>query len=229
MAGWMAATTRAGCIVSELADVGSNTTLGIQNDRMLDTTLHIYSRLASCYRQHLQPTRATRTSREIPLSPCPPPLPNTPPSCPRAQPPRMVQANPPTPTKQLRSPPPQPSPSRPLPVSSPRHPAPKPSAPLLSTPPRDASTVTVNGAYATFISKDDYLPGALVLAHCHHMVKSKYPFIILATPSLSQRARAIIKKAGITLIDIKSLVPARAQYDPSVTDARFRETWTKLR
>ena len=61
------------------------------------------------------------------------------------------------------------------------------------------------------------------------MTKSLYPFIILATPSLSQNARAIIKKFGITLIDIETLVPAREQYDPSVTDTRFRETWTKLR
>jgi hypothetical protein len=103
-----------------------------------------------------------------------------------------------------------------------RQPVPKP----LSAPPIPR---TVNGAYATFISKDDYLPGALVLAHCHQMIKSIYPFIILATPSLSQTARTIIKKFGITLIDIETLVPAREQYDPSVTDTRFRETWTKLR
>ena len=52
---------------------------------------------------------------------------------------------------------------------------------------------------------------------------------LLATPTLSQNARATIKKVGFTLIDIEDLVPAREQYDPSVTDARFRETWTKLK
>jgi len=103
-----------------------------------------------------------------------------------------------------------------------RQPLPKVSAPPPSPKP-------VNGAYATFISSDNYLAGALVLAYCHHMIRSIYPFIILATPSLSQTARAIIKKVGITLIDIETLVPAREQYDPSVTDTRFRETWTKLR
>jgi len=104
--------------------------------------------------------------------------------------------------------------------------------PPLSTHPHDSSSTSstsVSGAYATFISNDNYLPGALVLAYCHQLVKSEYPFIILATPSLSQHARAIITKAGITLIDIESLVPAREQYDPSVTDSRFHETWTKLR
>jgi hypothetical protein len=105
----------------------------------------------------------------------------------------------------------------------------KVSAPPLSTHPVDSSTKIVKGAYATFISKDEYLPGALVLAYCHQVVKSKYPFIILATSSLSEHARSIIKRAGITLVDIERLVPAREQYDPSVTDARFRETWTKLR
>ena len=110
-------------------------------------------------------------------------------------------------------------------------PSSQPSLPNLfpQQPTPTSTTRPVNGAYATFISKDDYLPGALVLAYCHQAVKSKYPFIILATPSLSHRARAIIKKARITLIDIDSLVPAREQYDPSVTDERFRETWTKLR
>ena len=110
-----------------------------------------------------------------------------------------------------------------------RHSLPKPSHPPLSPRPFDSTPRAINGAYATFISKDDYLPGALVLAYCHHMTRSIYPFIILATPSLSQKARAIIKKLGITLIDIETLVPAREQYDPSVTDTRFRETWTKLR
>ena len=101
--------------------------------------------------------------------------------------------------------------------------------PLLKHSGTPLSPKAINGAYATFISKDEYLPGALVLAYCHHITKSIYPFIILATPSLSQNARAIIKKFGITLIDIETLVPAREQYDPSVTDTRFRETWTKLR
>ena len=83
--------------------------------------------------------------------------------------------------------------------------------------------------HCTFISKDDYLAGALVLAYCHQMTNSIYPFIILATPSLSQHARAVIKSLGITLIDIETLGPSREQYDPSVTDTRFSETWTKLR
>ena len=110
------------------------------------------------------------------------------------------------------------------------------SAPSFSTRPLDSSPKTVNGAYATFISKDDYLPGVLVLAYCHQMVKSKYPFIILATAGLSPHARAIIRQTAITLVDIEimlvdieGLVPAREQYDPSVTDARFGDTWTKLR
>jgi hypothetical protein len=113
--------------------------------------------------------------------------------------------------------------------SSFRQPFLKLSTPLLCPRPLDSTPKAVNGAYATFISKDDYLPGALVLAYCHHITNSIYPFIILATPSLSQNARTIIKKFGITLVDIETLNPAREQYDPSVTDTRFRETWTKLR
>ena len=111
-----------------------------------------------------------------------------------------------------------------------RQPFLKLSAPLLCPRPLDDSTPRpIKGVYATLISKDDYLAGALVLAYCHQMTNSIYPFIILTTPSLSQDARAIINKLGISLIDIETLGPAQEQYDPSVTDTRFSETWTKLR
>jgi len=111
-----------------------------------------------------------------------------------------------------------------------RQPFLKLSTPLLCPRPLDDSTPEpINGAYATFNSKDDYLAGALVLAYYHHMTNSIYPFITLTTPSLSQHARVIIKKLGIMLIDIETLGPAREQYDLSVADTRLSETWTKLR
>jgi hypothetical protein len=50
----------------------------------------------------------------------------------------------------------------------------KPSAPFLCPLTLDSTPKAIHGAYATFISKDDYLPGALVLAHCHHMTNSIY-------------------------------------------------------
>src|SRR5258706_2272772 len=68
-----------------------------------------------------------------------------------------------------------------------RPPLQKPSHPPLSPHPIDPTSRPINGAYATFISKDDYLPGALVLAYCHHMTRSIYPFIILATSVAASR------------------------------------------
>src|SRR5258706_13888353 len=71
-----------------------------------------------------------------------------------------------------------------------RPPLQKPSRPPLSPRPIDPTSRAINGAYATFISKDDYLPCALVLAYCHHMTRSIYPFIILATSVAASRGLA---------------------------------------
>lgn len=193
-----------------------------------DTTLHInFPSSCACSPSSSYLQDVHHIQQHPPFQQSSPPFPSLPPSL---NPYLMAPVVPPSPSPIEAGP-------NPFPIRSHRtfqnfffrHPQQKPSHPPLSPRPFDSTSRAINGAYATFISKDDYLPGALVLAYCHHMTRSVYPFVILATPSLSQKARAIIKKLGITLVDIESLVPAREQYDPSVTDTRFRETWTKLR
>ena len=189
-----------------------------------DTTLHIiFPSSCACSSSYLQDVH--HIEQHPPFQNSSPPFPSLPPS---RNPYLMAPVVAPSPIEALPNPLTFRS-HRTLPNLFSRLPRQKPSHPPLSPRPFDSTPRAINGAYATFISKDDYLPGALVLAYCHHMTRSIYPFIILATPSLSQKARAIIKKLGINLIDIETLVPAREQYDPSVTDTRFRETWTKLR
>jgi len=83
--------------------------------------------------------------------------------------------------------------------------------------------------WVTIVSQDAYLPGALVLAHCLEAVKSRYPFIVLATPSLSQKARTLLTRAGISYLERTGLYPSLEQHDPRITDNRLNEAWTKLR
>jgi hypothetical protein len=89
--------------------------------------------------------------------------------------------------------------------------------------------VPMKRVWATVVSQDAYLPGALVLGHCLERVQSKYPLIVLATPSLSQKARTLLTRAGTPYLERPGLYPSLEQHDPRITDDRFEEVWTKLR
>ncbi|KAJ7631088.1 nucleotide-diphospho-sugar transferase [Roridomyces roridus] len=86
-----------------------------------------------------------------------------------------------------------------------------------------------NAAYVTLLTQNSYLAGALVLHHGLKTVQSKYPLVVLVTPQLSQEARDVLVKQGIQMREILSLQPREGVHNLSEADARFKDTWTKLR
>lgn len=81
-------------------------------------------------------------------------------------------------------------------------------------------------AYVTLLTRTSYLPGTLVL---HKSLGSKYPLVVMVTPAVTAEARAILTGRGITLADVESLVPSEGSHTLADHDARFQDTWTKLR
>ncbi|KAI5897609.1 glycosyltransferase family 8 protein [Schizophyllum commune H4-8] len=82
-------------------------------------------------------------------------------------------------------------------------------------------------AYATLLTKEAYLAGVLVLEQGLRAVGSKYPLVVMVTPALPAAARRVLTKRGIPMRDIEGLYPAVARH--TLADARFEETWTKLK
>jgi alpha-N-acetylglucosamine transferase len=84
-------------------------------------------------------------------------------------------------------------------------------------------------AWVTLLTKTSYLQGCLVLNHSLHSVKSKYPLVVFATPTLPEEARVILNKKGIRVRDIKYIDPPKDGKQLDEHDQRFADTWTKLR
>jgi len=87
----------------------------------------------------------------------------------------------------------------------------------------------VNGAFVTLLTKDEYLPGALVVDLCLREVSSVYPFVVLATDTLSRDARDVLQRRGVRVRDVSPLAPLSNTHTLAAHDARFADTWTKLR
>ena len=86
-----------------------------------------------------------------------------------------------------------------------------------------------SAAYATLLTTPAYLPGVLVLHACLVAVGSKYPLVAMVTPSLSSEARDVVARRGIIIRDIDHLYPTEGTHKLAEHDARFADTWTKLR
>ncbi|KAH7883276.1 glycosyltransferase family 8 protein [Phlebopus sp. FC_14] len=84
-------------------------------------------------------------------------------------------------------------------------------------------------AYVTLLTKASYLPGVLVLEHTLRSVDSRYPLVVMVTPALTQDVRDILTRRGISMVDIASLQPPEGLHTLPSHDARFADTWTKLR
>lgn len=84
-------------------------------------------------------------------------------------------------------------------------------------------------AYVTLLTKNSYLAGVLVLDLCLRMVNSKYPLVVMVTPSLPEEARAVIRKRQIKTREVKVLRPPEGKHTLAADDSRFADTWTKLR
>ena len=83
--------------------------------------------------------------------------------------------------------------------------------------------------YVTLLTKTSYLAGVLVLHNCLRNVDSQYPLVVMVTPSLPEDARAVLRKRRICTREVKSLQPPEGRHTLFSHDARFADTWTKLR
>jgi hypothetical protein len=88
--------------------------------------------------------------------------------------------------------------------------------------------MTRNAVYATLLTKDSYFPGVLVLERSLKSVQSQYPLVVLVTPSLPQHTRDALSRRKIQTREIQPLKPENG---PVLAghDARFADTWMKLR
>lgn len=89
--------------------------------------------------------------------------------------------------------------------------------------------MTVKAAYVTLLTKTSYLPGTLVLDHGLRAVESKYPLVVMITSSLPEDARNVLQKRGILTREVETLQPGEGAHTLATHDARFADTWTKLR
>ncbi|KAJ7619152.1 nucleotide-diphospho-sugar transferase [Mycena polygramma] len=89
--------------------------------------------------------------------------------------------------------------------------------------------MSLNAAYITLLTKVSYLAGTLVLDLGLKKAQSKYPLVVMVTPDLPQEARDVLKKGGIPTVEIQTLLPEDGVHQVAAADARFRDTWTKLR
>lgn len=84
-------------------------------------------------------------------------------------------------------------------------------------------------AYVTLLTRNSYLPAALVLNESLKGVGSKYPLVIMSTPSLPSEAREALTRQGLEIVTVNPLQPTPSTHTLSSVDARFADTWTKLR
>ncbi|KAF7307029.1 Glycosyltransferase family 8 protein [Mycena indigotica] len=87
--------------------------------------------------------------------------------------------------------------------------------------------MTTNKVFATLLTKQSYLAGTLVLNEGLRESGSKYPLVVMVTPELPQIVVDVLKKCGIIVRTIQPLRPEEGVN--TLVDARFQETWTKLR
>ena len=84
-------------------------------------------------------------------------------------------------------------------------------------------------AYVTLLAGNSYLPAALVLDESLKRAGSKYPLVIMSTPSLPSEAREALTRRGLEVMTVDSLQPPPGARTFSSIDVRFADTWTKLR
>ncbi|KAF8496663.1 nucleotide-diphospho-sugar transferase [Gautieria morchelliformis] len=87
----------------------------------------------------------------------------------------------------------------------------------------------MKAAYATLLTRESYLPGTLVLNYSLQAVASKYHLVVMVTPELSESARDALSKEKISIKEIARLDPREGSHTLAADDARFKDTWTKLR
>ena len=84
-------------------------------------------------------------------------------------------------------------------------------------------------AYATLLTKPNYLTGVLVLHHSLVSVGYRYPLLVMVTHTVRQEVRDLLTKRGMLVRSVDHLKPSEGTHSLSPHDARFGDTWTKLR
>lgn len=88
-------------------------------------------------------------------------------------------------------------------------------------------------AWVTLLTRSSYLPGVVILAHSLVKHKSRYPLIVLITPSFpSSMVSSLLQECELTnshVLPIESLSPPKSNTPASLIASRFEDTWTKLR
>ena len=91
-----------------------------------------------------------------------------------------------------------------------------------------AAAPVVNGAYVHLLTNAAYLPGLLVLHRSYVKVGDTYPFVVMVTPTVSEEVRQALRQSGMVVRAVKPIRPP-GQCRLEKGDARFMDTWTKLR
>lgn len=89
--------------------------------------------------------------------------------------------------------------------------------------------MAIKAAYVSLLTNASYLPGLLVLEYTLRSVRAEYPLLVMASPALPPDIRAILTRRRIPIIDVQSLHPPAGLHTLSAHDARFANTWAKLR
>ncbi|GAA6036115.1 hypothetical protein JCM8097_006623 [Rhodosporidiobolus ruineniae] len=80
-------------------------------------------------------------------------------------------------------------------------------------------------AYVTLLTNSAYLPGLLLLDDTMKRVGTRYPLVVLTTPSFPDEHLALLDSLGLTTKRIELLEP-KGEY--KLIAERFRDTWSKL-
>ncbi|CZR69645.1 related to galactinol synthase [Phialocephala subalpina] len=88
-------------------------------------------------------------------------------------------------------------------------------------------------AWVTLLTRTSYLPGVVLLAYSLHRHASKYPLLILTTPSFPSSLLPTLEHecslVNAAILPITPLSPPPSNTPSSLIASRFEDTWTKLR
>ncbi|GJN89518.1 hypothetical protein Rhopal_002505-T1 [Rhodotorula paludigena] len=84
---------------------------------------------------------------------------------------------------------------------------------------------TARKAYVTLLTNAKYLPGLLLLDHTMKQAGTKYPLVVLTTPSFPSEHLALLESLGMETKRIELLEP---KGEMTLIAERFKDTWSKL-
>jgi alpha-N-acetylglucosamine transferase len=92
------------------------------------------------------------------------------------------------------------------------------------------ATQQTDGAWATLLTREDYLPGVRVLWRSLQDVGTAYPLIVMVTDGVPADARAQLAADGCQVLEVDRVDPPDATGgEHSYVFEHFSEVWTKLR